>query len=135
MVGDAPSPQGVSLPSAFLEIQRLVSKRLLQMDKERRQILQVPGSPWIYIPAAAGGCLPAHSLTLHLCKTFVEVMQGVFNTPGSRMLSLNHLLTSFYLFPVLGVVLHPPGFPPFPLYIKLRLNQSSSITFLLRSPG
>lgn len=104
---------------------------------DRQEVQAAPASPRLPLDIYPCHCrrLPAHVPALHLCKPLVEVMHGVFNNLGRRMLSLSHLLTCFYLLPVLGVMLHPPGFLPFPLYVKLCLNQSSSITFLLRSPG
>lgn len=115
-----------SCPLLFLEFSSWFQNAFCRQDQ--RHLLQVPVFPWIYVLVATGDCQPK-CLSLHLCKSFVEAMNGICNTPGSRILSLSHLLTFFYLLPVLGLMLHTPGFLPFPLYIKLCLNQSNSITF------
>lgn len=124
-MGNAPSLQHVSPPSALSGTQYLDSKGTSCKSE----------APLRRVSLSLQAAISPHPASLHLFRPSVEVVDGVFNSLGSTLFSLSHLLTSFYLLPALGVKLHPPGIFPFHLYVKLRLSQSSSITLLLKSPG
>lgn len=129
-----PSLQHASLPSAPSGIQYLDSKCLSRFNRKATTSCKSQALLRC-VSLSLQAAVSPHPTSLHLFKPFVEVSDGIFNSPWSTLFSLSCLLTSFYLSPALGIKICPPGMFPFHLYIKLCLSQSSSITLLLKSPG